>query len=133
MLLYRLIVQRGARPQKLVLFAWLLLYNRADLQWCTQRRKLCLFSIDERLRIAISTVISTRRNMSCLSVECGMSAGCNSVIDRRDEAKATTFVRLERNHSTTVENGDSDASGHLSCQKWRINFEHLAVRFLCVF
>ena len=38
------------------LFAWPLVYNRAKLQWRTQRRKLCFFSIDDRLRITISTV-----------------------------------------------------------------------------
>ena len=58
---YWLIAQRGTRPQKPLLFAWPLVYNRAKLQWRTQRRKLCFFSIDNRLklRIALSTVINT--------------------------------------------------------------------------
>ena len=75
---YWLIVQRGTRQQKSLLCAWPLVYNRAKLQWRTQRRKLCFFSIDDRLRIAISTEINTICNMSGQNVECGMSAGCIS-------------------------------------------------------
>ena len=74
---YWLIVQCGTRPQKPLLFAWPLVYNRGKLQWRTQRRKLCIFSIDDSLRIAISTVINAIWNTSDLNVECGMSAGCN--------------------------------------------------------
>ena len=80
---------------------WPLVYNRAKLQWRTERRKLYFFSID-KLRITISTVINAIRNMSGLNVECGMSAGSNSVIDWRSSAKTATFFGLERNHSTTV-------------------------------
>ena len=68
---YWLIAQCGTRLQKLLLFAWPLVYNRAKLQWRTQRRKLCFFSIDDRLRI----------DTGSLNVEWQMSAGCNSIID----------------------------------------------------
>ena len=78
---YWLIEQRGIKPQKQFLFAWPLVYNRAKLQWRTQRRKLCFFFIGDRLRIAISTIINAIRNMSGLNVECRMSVACNSVID----------------------------------------------------
>ena len=79
---YWLIAQRGTRPQKPLLFAWPLVYNRAKLQWRTLRRKLCFFSIDNRLklRISLSTVINTIWNMSGLNVERRMSACYNSLI-----------------------------------------------------
>ena len=72
---YWLIVQRGIRPQETLLFAWPLVYNRAKIQWRTQRRKLCFFSIDDKLRITISTVINVMRYISGLhvNIECGMT------------------------------------------------------------
>ena len=87
-------MQRGTRPQKSFLFVWPLVYNRAKLQWRTERRKLCFFSID-RLRMAITTVINAIRNMSGLNVECGMLAGCNSISDWRSSTKTAAFFGLK--------------------------------------
>ena len=72
-----------AQLLKLLLFSWPLVYNRAKPQWHTQRRKLRFFSIDNRLKITIGTIIHAIQNMSSLNVECRMVAGCNSVIDWR--------------------------------------------------
>ena len=58
-----------------------------------------LFFIDNRPRTTISTVINAIHNMSSLNVECGMSAGCNCVIDWTITA---TFFGIKRNNSTTV-------------------------------
>ena len=60
------------------------------------------FPIDDRLRIAIGTIINAIRNISGLNVECRMSTSCNSVIDCRNSAIAAALFDLERNHSTTV-------------------------------
>ena len=56
--------------QKLLIFAWPLVYIRAKLQWHIQQRNVCLFSIDNRFRI-VSTIINIIRNMS----------GLNAVLD----------------------------------------------------
>ena len=71
--------QSDTRIQKSLLFAWPL-ENRVKLQWRTQRRKLCYFSI------AITTVINAIQNISGLNVECRMSTGCNTISDWRSSA-----------------------------------------------
>ena len=42
-------------------------------------------------------LINAIRNMSSLNVECGNSAGCNSVSDWRSSAKSTGFFGLKEN------------------------------------
>ena len=109
-------MQRSTRPQKPLLFMWLLVYNESKVQCvhsklqsvqCVHRRESSAFSIDDRLRIAINTVMNTMQNMEDLDVQCGMSAGCNNVIDWRNSAKTAAFSCLWNNHSAAVKT-DSD-------------------------
>ena len=96
----------------------------------TEKEVVFLFHYD-RLKITISTVINTIRNMSGLNVECGMSAAVIAyIIDWRKSDKTATFFGLERNHSTTVKNlRFRSIRVSFSC-KWRINFKHFHTLFL---
>ena len=69
----------------------LLVYNRVKQQWCTQRKKVCFFSNDDRFKIVISTVINAICNMSSLNVVCAMLVGCNSISDWKSFAKLATL------------------------------------------
>ena len=55
-----------------------------------------------RLRITITTAINAIWNIyEWPNVECGMSAGCNSISDWRSSAKTVAFFGLKINHSMT--------------------------------
>ena len=113
-----------------VLFAWPLEYNRAKLQWHTQRRKLCFFSFDDRLRITINTVINAIQNEWPKPTGWDVSAGCNTIMDWRSFAKTATFFGVDRNHSTTVKTMWFIYIIASSSRKWKINFDHFCTRFL---
>ena len=95
-------------------FYWLIAQRDTGLQdrkgrfylrgrWCTielnyngaHRGGSCAsFSLKTSLE-SLSIVINVIQNMSGLNIECGMSAGCNSVSDWRSSAKTVTFFGLE--------------------------------------
>ena len=82
---YWQIAQRGTRLQK-----YFPIVVRIQMSYATMaynEEEIVPFSIDDRLRITINTIINAIRHTSNLNVECRMSAVCNNVIAWRSSAK----------------------------------------------